>query len=46
MRELDQITCKKSDLKNKQGRERGGGMELNRIKFDSVLVLILFSSEI
>jgi len=45
MRELYQITCKECDLKIKEGRARGGGMELNRMKFDSVLVLPLLSAE-
>ena len=32
MRELYQITCKECDLKIKEGREKGGGMELNSVK--------------
>ena len=46
MRELSQITCKECDLKIKEGREKGGGMELTSTKFGSVLVLPLLSSEI
>ncbi len=46
MRDLNQITCKESNLKIKEGREKGGEIELNCMKFGSVLVLPLLSSEI